>query len=155
MVVVLAGGARDARARHALAVVREVVLALTGVALADLVYVAVLAVGRTLYNHIQHSTSNPSGSFLHVRIFHILRLFINLRIKEPSLKKAVFVLLNLNKLPTTSIWRHKKLNGRCVDSHTVYKCVTYRRRCYRRSVRSRCRTSWRSICQPRCTPRYN
>ena len=70
MVVVLAGGAQDARTRHALAVVREAVLALTGVALADLVYVAVLAVGRTLYNHIQYSTSSPSGSF------HMYEFFI-------------------------------------------------------------------------------
>ena len=81
MVVVLAGGAQDARARHALAVVREVVLALTGVALAVLVYVAVLAVGRTLYNHIQHDTFNQSASSRHLSSistghgFHILRLF--------------------------------------------------------------------------------
>ena len=81
MVVVLAGGAQYARARHGVAVVREVVLALTGVALVHLVYVAVLAVGRTLYNYIQHSTSNQSASSTHMSSistghgFHILRLF--------------------------------------------------------------------------------
>ena len=68
----MAGGAQDALARHALAVVREVVLALTGVALADLVYVAVLAVGRTLYNHIQHDTFNPS-SLINASVKHFYR----------------------------------------------------------------------------------
>ena len=72
MVVVLAGGAQDALARHGVAVVREVVLALTGVALAALVYVAVRAVGRTLYNHIQHDTFNPS-SLIDASVKHFYR----------------------------------------------------------------------------------
>ena len=111
MVVVFPGGAQDARARHILAVVREVVLALTGVALADLVYVAVLAVGRTLYNHIQHSTSNPSASSTYLssisteHSFHILRLFSYPRTQSQNAASS----LNLNELPTTSIWRQQEI----------------------------------------------